>query len=433
MQSVRERLEKIFTRLDTGFSRANVFTKIYRDKARAEADAADSRRRAGLSLGPLDGAIVSIKDLFDIRGEVTLAGSKALRGTTAAKNDTLIVTRLRRAGAVIVGKTNMSEFAFTGLGINPHYGTPGNAVDPERIPGGSSSGAGVSVAEDTSDIGIGTDTGGSVRIPAAFNGIVGFKPSTGRIPSEGAFPLSYTLDSIGPLARTVQQCADADAAMAGQEPTILDGVDLSSLRIGIPRGLLFGDTEPLVAEGFENALRLLARTGVRVVDINLDDLIEAQWETIVPASIAAIEAAAAHAAMLDERADEYDSFVRERILKGRDAPVAAYIRILRRRAELVEAMDRRLSGFDALVLPTTPTVAPVTKRLLDDLHEYKKMNALTLRNTAMGNFFDLTGISLPLPGMALPAGFMMMARHGADLPLLAMAKSVEATFMEYGF
>jgi len=218
MTTIRDKLEPILERLDARAADERVFVRLYREAARAAADAADARRHAGVSLSPLDGTVVSIKDLFDVAGETTLAGSIALRDRPPAVRDATIVRRLRQAGAVILGKTNMVEFAYSGLGLNPHYGTPGNAADPLRIPGGSSSGAGVTVAEGTSEISIGSDTGGSVRIPAALNGVVGFKPTAHRVPLDGAFPLSPSLDSIGPLALSVQNCASTDAVMAGEEP-----------------------------------------------------------------------------------------------------------------------------------------------------------------------------------------------------------------------
>ncbi|WP_287289971.1 amidase family protein, partial [Mesorhizobium sp.] len=217
MQSARDRLEAVLSRLAVRADNESVFVKLYPEAARAAADAADARRRAGVTLGPLDGTILSIKDLFDVAGEPTTAGSLLLGTAAPALRDAVIVRRLRQAGAVIFGKTNMTEFAFTAIGVNPHYGTPGNATDAGRIAGGSSSGAGVSVAEGTSEISIGSDTGGSVRIPAALNGVVGFKPTARRVPRDGVFPLSDTLDSIGPLARTVAECAAADAVMAGEE------------------------------------------------------------------------------------------------------------------------------------------------------------------------------------------------------------------------
>ena len=217
--STRERLDEALARIDDPKGEgARACLTVYRDAARAAAEAADARAKAGVTLGALDGAIVSIKDLFDVAGEVTRAGSRILaeEGTPAAR-DAVVVERLRAAGAVIVAKTNMTEFAFSGVGENPHHGTPGIPADRNRVPGGSSSGAAVAVADGMSEMSIGSDTGGSTRIPAALTGTVGFKPSKPRVPTDGVFPLSTTLDSIGPLAMTVQRCADADAVIAGEE------------------------------------------------------------------------------------------------------------------------------------------------------------------------------------------------------------------------
>src|SRR5450830_1380129 len=212
----RDRLDAALARIDdlSGEGSRACLT-VYRESARAAAAAADARQRAGISLGPLDGAIVSIKDLFDVAGEVTRAGSKLLaEEAKPAAADAPVVHSLRSGGAVIVGKTNMSEFAFSGVGANQHYGTPGNPADRKRIPGGSTSGGAVAVADGMCEIAIGTDTGGSTRIPAALCGIVGFKPSRQRISTAGAFPLSQSIDSIGPLAKTVAACAKADAVIA---------------------------------------------------------------------------------------------------------------------------------------------------------------------------------------------------------------------------
>src|SRR6476661_5295344 len=199
---------------------SRAFMKVYKQQAIAAADASDAQRKAGLVPGPLAGIPVSIKNLCNVAGETTLAGSKALDDAPPAKADAPVVARLRAAGAVIVGSTNMSEFAFSGVGINPHYGTPGNPWDRKRIPGGSSSGAAVSAADGQCVVAIGTDTGGSVRIPSALCGLVGFKPTQKRVPLDGAFPLSTTLDSIGPLANSVACCAITDAIMAGEEPVV---------------------------------------------------------------------------------------------------------------------------------------------------------------------------------------------------------------------
>jgi aspartyl-tRNA(Asn)/glutamyl-tRNA(Gln) amidotransferase subunit A len=422
----RDRLEATLDRIENGRSGQHVFLKLYPEAARAAADAADARKKAGVSLGPLDGALVSIKDLFDVAGEPTTAGSKLLANAPPATADAPVVARLRRAGAVILGKTNMVEFAFAGIGLNPHYGTPGNAADPARIPGGSTSGGGVSVGEGTSEVTIGSDTGGSVRIPAAFNGVVGFKPTAKRVPLDGAFPLAYALDSIGPLARTVQGCADADAIMAGEEPRVLDPRPLAGLRVGVPRGRLFGETDSAVADAFEATLKRLSAAGARIAHHDIEDLLAELAEVTAPASLAAIEAAEVHADWLEARAAEFDPRVQSRIARGATIPARIYIRMLRRRADLIRRVDARLSAIDVLALPTVPIVAPPIAPMLTDDDLYFRTNLLVLRNSMIGNFFDLAGISLPIPGTALPVGFMLMARHGRDRDLLEIAAGVEA-------
>ncbi len=422
--SIREIVEERLSRIEAGDPA--IFLRVYHTAARAAADAADGRRKAGILLSPLDGTVISIKDLFDVAGETTTAGSALLRENAPAPSDAAVVGRLRRAGAVIIGKTNMSEFAFSGLGLNPHYGTPGNAADPARIPGGSSSGAGVTVRNGTSDISIGSDTGGSVRIPASFNGTVGFKPTARRVPLRGAFPLSYSLDSIGPLARTVAECAVADAIMAGEEPRSLRPSSLLGVRIGVPRGRLLDDTEPLVAEAFDNTLGKLSRAGALVVDHPIEDLLAALAEATAVCQIANIEAAAVHADRLHTARPHIDPNVYSRIVKGRDISAAAYIRLMRRRADLIAAFDLRLAPVDVLALPTIATSAPLTAPLLNDEEAFSRTNALVLRNTAMANFFDLTGISLPMPNLVRPAGLMLLARGGQDRSLLELAAAVEA-------
>jgi aspartyl-tRNA(Asn)/glutamyl-tRNA(Gln) amidotransferase subunit A len=426
--TTRDKLERILARLAERGEEERVFLKLYEDAARAAADAADARRKAGVSLGPLDGSIVSIKDLFDVAGEATTAGSIVLRDAPPAASDAEVVRRLRQAGAVIIGKTNMVEFAFSGLGLNPHYGTPGNAEDPERIPGGSSSGAGVSVAEGTSEISIGSDTGGSVRVPASFNGTVGFKPTARRVSTQGVFPLSYSLDSIGPLARTVQDCADADAVMAGEVPQALAPYSLTGLKVGVPRGRLFTETEPMVAEAFEESLSLLAKAGANVIDVDIDDLIAEMERVTSPASIASIEAAEIHADWLDSKAQEFDPRVRGRIALSASLPAPVYIRMMRQRDVLIAAMDERLKSIDTLALPATAITAPPIAPLLADDQLYRQTNLLVLRNTMVGNQFDLTGISLPIPGQKRPVGLMLMARNGHDKKLLEIAASVEQAF-----
>ncbi|MCB8819679.1 amidase [Microvirga rosea] len=423
MRNVRDRLEEILERLDRRADEERVYLRLYADAARAAADAADARRRCGISLGPLDGALVSIKDLLNVAGEPTTAGSVVLSRRPAATEDAVVVRRLRCAGAVILGKTNMVEFAFSGIGLNPHFGTPGNATDPDRVPGGSSSGAGVAVAEGTSDISIGSDTGGSVRIPAAFNGVVGFKPTARRIPLEGAFPLSYSLDSLGPLARDVAGCAAADAVMAGDEVSPLSDIPLSGARVGIPRGRLFAETEALVGDAFENSLRTLSASGAHVAECDIEDLLEEMREATSLASIASVEAAEIHADWIDDEA--IDPRVRKWVALRRSVPAHSYIRMMRKRAELVEKMDKRLASWDVLALPTTAVTAPLMAPLVADEKLYNKTDTLVLRNTTPANQFDLTAISLPLPGRPRPVGLMLVARRGGDRRLLSIASRVE--------
>lgn len=427
MRQVRDRLEEILSRLAARAGDERVFMKLYLEAARAAADAADARREAGVTLGPLDGRIVSVKDLFDVAGEPTTAGSLLRKSAPAAAGDAAIVRRLRRAGAVIVGKTAMTEFAFTAIGVNPHYGTPGNAAEAGRIPGGSSSGAGVSVAEGTSEIAIGSDTGGSVRIPAALNGVVGFKPTARRVPLDGAFPLSPTLDSVGPLARTVADCAAADAVMAGGEFSAPAPPPLAGLRVGVPRGRLLDNQEDAVSGRFEACLRALETAGAHVADFRIDDLLEQMATATRRGSIAAIEGAEVHAGWLEAgAATPVDPRVSGPLARALKVPASVYIGTMRRRAALAAAMDARLSEIDALALPTTPMTAPTIAAMAGDEALCSRTEGLLLRNTQVANQFDLCAISLPMPAMALPAGLMLATRGGHDHRLLAIAAAVEA-------
>ena len=427
--SSRKRLEAALARIDDPKGEgARACLTVYREAATAAADAADARAKAGVSLGPLDGTIVSIKDLFDVAGEVTRAGSKVLaeEGVPAA-HDAPVVQRLRAAGCVIVAKTNMSEFAFTGIGANPHYGTPGNPADRARAPGGSSSGAAVAVADGMCEIAIGSDTGGSVRIPSSICGVTGFKPSRQRVPTEGAYPLSYTLDSIGPLANKIADCANADAIMAGEAPWQLEAAPLAGLRLGVAQGLPLDNLDDTVGRRFPFALDRLEKEGVRLSEQKLP-LLDDMMAALARASILVAEVYFVHGERLARRGADVDPIVRARVEKGREISAAAYIGVLRKRARLVRAMDLALADLDALVMPTTPVVAP----RLDEVAEPKAFmarNALLLRNTTIGNFFDLCAVSLPIPRAGnLPCGLMLLARNGHDHRLLRIAAAVERLF-----
>jgi aspartyl-tRNA(Asn)/glutamyl-tRNA(Gln) amidotransferase subunit A len=423
----RERLERALERIsDSSGEGARTFLTVYADAAREAADGADRRTRDGDSRGPLDGAIVSMKDLFDVAGEPTRAGSMALADAPPATKDAAVVERLREAGAVIVGKTNMSEFAFTGVGANPHFGTPGNPADRARVPGGSSSGAAVAVADGMCEIAIGTDTGGSTRIPAALCGVVGFKPTKARIPTDGGFPLSPTLDSVGPLARSVQDCAAADSVLAGERYRPLEPAPVGTLRLGVVQGLPLEELDDTVAERFGAALAALGGAGARLSDMEFplfDDMARVQS----PATIATVEAYQIHRGAIAARGFEYDPIVRVRIETGSVVSAADYARMLEDRSALVGAMDQRLAEVDALVLPTTPIVAP-TMAEISTTKGFNAANRQLLRNTAIANFFDFCAISLPMGG-ALPTGFMLFGRRRQDRRLFEIAASIECALL----
>ena len=425
--SSRDRLEQALVRIaDPNGEGGKACLTVYAGAARAAADAADTRAKNGVSLGPLDGSIVSIKDLFDVAGDPTRAGSKILADEASpAAADAPVVRRLRAAGAVIVAKTNMTEFALGAIGANPHFGTPGNPRDRARVPGGSSSGAAVTVGDGMAEIAIGSDTGGSVRIPAALCGIVGFKPSRQRVPTTGALPLSTTLDSIGPLANSVADCAKADAVMAGQEFAPLEAMPLAGLRFGIAQGFPLENLEEAVAAAFAAATERLEQAGVRVTRETVP-LFDDMRQVNAYGGIVQPEACAIHRDRLKRRAADIDPNIRARIERGCAMSAADYIGMLYARERLVRAMDRRLAGLDALIMPTAGIVAPTIAEVADP-EIFAARNSMLLRNTSIGNFFDLTGISVPLPA-PLPVGLMLLSRNGHDHALLRIAAGVEKLF-----
>jgi aspartyl-tRNA(Asn)/glutamyl-tRNA(Gln) amidotransferase subunit A len=418
--SCRDRLEQALARIaDPKGEGARACLTIYAESARAAADAADARAKRGASLGPFDGTIVSIKDLFDVAGEPTRAGSKILAEEAApAGADAAIVRRLREAGAVIVAKNNMTEFAFSGIGANPHFGTPGNPRDRSRVPGGSSAGAPVAVADGMCDIAIGTDTGGSVRIPASLCGLVGFKPSKQRVPTDGAFPLSYTLDSVGPIAKSVADCAAADAVMAGEEILPLEPIAPKGLRFGVAEGLPLDRLDDTVAAAFALAVKRLDAAGVRISHETLP-LFDDMGAVNAKGGISPYEACEIHRDRMNRRAAEVDPNVRARVARGCEITPDVYGDMVRERSHLVQAMDARLAPLDALLMPTTSIVAPTIAEVADT-KIFAARNAAVLRNTSIINFFDLCAISLPVQA-PLPVGLMLIGRNGHDHRLLRIA------------
>jgi len=405
---------------------ARVFVRVDRERALAEAEASDRLRARGLVPSPLAGQPISIKDLFDIAGQPTPAGSTVLADAAPAERDAPVVARLRAAGAVIVGRTNMTEFAFSGIGLNPHHGTPGNPADRSRIPGGSSSGAAVGVADGMAVMGLGTDTGGSVRIPSALCGLAGFKPTQRRVPLDGSVPLSFSLDSIGPLAPSVACCAIADAVLAGEAPVVPPAPPLAHLSFAVVRNFVLEDLDATVARAFERALGRLSAAGARLVDVRLDAL-DALPQANAKGGFAPAEAWAWHRALIGRAAAGYDPRVLGRIRRGEAISAADYIDLLEARRRLIAEAAAATQPFDACLMPTVPTVAPTVAEADASDDAFARLNLLMLRNPAVGNFLDRCAVSLPCHAPdELPVGLMLMGENGADRRLLGAALAVEA-------
>ena len=407
---------------------ARVFTKLYAESALAQARASDTLRAAGIVRSAVEGLPISIKDLFDIEGETTMAGSVAREGEPAADANADVVQRLIAAGAVIIGRTNMTEFAYSGLGINPHYGTPLNPYDRAtgRIPGGSSSGAAVSVADGMAVAGIGSDTGGSVRIPAALCGLTGFKPSAWRVSMQGVLPLSANLDSIGPIAASVRCCAELDAILSGDGGPVPEAMALRGLRLAVPTTLALDAMEKHVADSFAAAVAKLKEAGALVEEIAIPEFAEL-GNINSKGGFTAAEAWAWHRDLIARAGKRYDPRVVSRIMRGQDMSAADYLDLLDAREAWVAAVDHRIAGYDALIMPTTPIVAPAVADLVASDEAYYAANGLILRNPTLINFLDGCALSLPChaPGTA-PVGLMISGSNGADRRILAVGLAVEA-------
>ncbi len=411
--------------LDAAQASRSVFTRLYPTSARAAAQHADAMRSAGVTLSPLAGLPVSVKDLLDIAGETTLAGSTVLQGAPAAGSDAPVVARLRAAGAAIIGKTNMTEFAFSGVGINPHYGTPANPADAAvaRIPGGSSSGSAVSVAGGYCVAAVGSDTGGSIRIPAALCGLVGFKSTARRVPTAGAVPLSTTLDTLCAMTRSVEDCILLDRILSGQVLTIPE-LPLAGLRLAVPQTLMLDALDAHVAASFAAALSRLSAAGASIVDLPLTLLNDsASINRFAPA-----EAYAWHRTMLSAHEAQYDPRVAWRIKLGEKMSAADYIDCLRQRRDWIARMEAELAPFDALLMPTVPLVAPPIAELEASDDAFFHANRLLLRNPSAINLLDGCAISLPCHAAGtLPVGLMLAAPAMRDGHLLAVARAIAPT------
>ena len=405
---------------------ARVFLSVDREGALAAADYMDGLRARGAAPSPYAGIPISVKDLFDVGGQVTRAGSRVLDGAAPAAQDAPVISRVRAAGFVIMGRTNMTEFAYSGVGINPHYGTPKCPHDRAtgRVPGGSSSGAAISVTDDMAAIALGTDTGGSCRIPAALNGITGYKPSASRVPLEGAYPLSSSLDSIGPLGTSVRCCAAVDAIMAGDWDGEVGPRDVRGLRLGVLKTMVQSDLDDHVAGDFEAALSALSAAGAVLTDVEIEELGELPGLN-TKGGLSAAEAYAFHRQQITAHGDDYDQRVRNRIEAGSAQSAWEYMDILNARRRISAAADEATAAYDAIVMPTCTIVAPpITAFEQDD--DYWRLNFALLRNTAVANFLDRCAISLPAhESGAAPTGVMLMGEWDGDDALFAAAVAVE--------
>lgn len=408
---------------------ARAFVAVHAEAARAAADESDRRRKQGRTLPALSGLPVSVKDLFDEAGSVTKAGSRVLEHATPATKAAPALANLRKAGLISVGRTSMTEFAFSGVGINPHSGTPANPWDRanRRIPGGSSSGAAISVTDGMAALGIGSDTGGSCRIPAALTGLVGYKPTASRISTAGTVPLSFTLDSVGSLGRTVSCCWAADRALSGQSiiPTEAPAADtVTAPRLGVLRNYVTAGMDHTVARTYEQALQKLEQAGAVLTDVTFPEL-GTLPEINGLGGFPAPESLTWHAKLIENHADLYDPFVLKRILRGKEQTAVDYVTLRLRRDALIAKAADALDAYDAILMPTVPVIAP----RIDDLHDdaaYTATNLLLLRNPTITNFLDRCAISLPCheEGSA-PVGVMAMGAHMGDDRLFAIAAWME--------
>ncbi|MHB0772831.1 amidase [Bradyrhizobium sp. 5.13L] len=403
------------------------FIHVDKDAALAAADAMDGLRKAKAAPSRFAGIPISIKDLFDIKGQVTRAGSRALDDSPPAEQDAATVARLRRAGFVVIGRTNMTEFAYSGIGINPHYGTPKGAWNRAEghVPGGSSSGAAVSVLDGMAHGALGTDTGGSCRIPAAFNGIVGYKPTQRRVPLDGSVPLSFSLDSIGPLARSVSCCAILDAVLANEPIVALKPRPVKGMRLAVPTTIALDDLDKEVAETFERALKSLADHGAIIERIEM-----AEFHDIGPMNakggFAASESYAWHRYLITSKGDVYDPRVSSRIMRGEAQSAADYIDLLNERRSLIARVNARIAPYDALVLPTTPNTPPKIAALADD-QAFTRENIRALRNCSLINLIDGCAISIPAHREGdVPVGLMLAGAGGSDRRIFELAAGMEA-------
>jgi aspartyl-tRNA(Asn)/glutamyl-tRNA(Gln) amidotransferase subunit A len=379
---------------------------------------------------PLAGLAVSVKDLFDVAGQVTAAGSRVLADAPTAAQDSPAVARLRAAGAALLGRTNMTEFAFSGVGTNPHHGTPANPADAAvpRIPGGSSSGAAVSVATGAAFIGLGSDTGGSIRIPAALCGIVGFKNTARLTPCDGTVPLSTTLDTVCAMTRSVRDAIVAHELLAARSVT-RSCAPLAGYRLAVASTNMLDGLDPAVSRAFERSLNTLRDAGAHIQEIPLHEIREL-GNIQATGGFAAAESYSWHRNLLARKADGYDPRVRTRIERGADIKAHEYIELIHARRDWIARVEAALRGFDAVLSPTVPIVAPPIAQVAPGAandEEFFRVNTLLLRNPSVVNMLDGCAISIPCHVSGeLPTGLMIWQSAMRDDVVLNIALQAEA-------
>jgi aspartyl-tRNA(Asn)/glutamyl-tRNA(Gln) amidotransferase subunit A len=423
--SSRELVEQALARIaEPAGEGKRAFLAVNAEGARAEADYCDRLRKAGVRRSPVDGLPVSLKDLFDVAGEVTRAGSKAYE--KRAGEDAIAVARLRAAGAIFIGRTNMVEFAFGGVGLNPHYGTPKNPWDRKtgRVPGGSSSGAAVAQADGMCVMALGSDTRGSIRQPAALCGVAGFKPTASRVPREGAFPLSFTLDSVGPLANTVACCAAYDAVLASEQENSVVQIPVRGLRLMLPRSSALEDLDPEVEKAFLGAVERLRAAGAVLTEVKVPAF-DRQAEYFKGGGLAGAEVVLIHKPLAGRIAD-YDPRVGKRIAMGSTLSGADYVELLKLREAFMREVAALAAPYDAIVMPTVPCIAPGIAEASASDEDYFRWNFRIMRNNGLINFLDGCAATLPCqaPGAA-PVGFMVCGTGGRDRHVLAVGCAIE--------
>ena len=428
--SARQLVEDCLARIaDPAGEGQRTFIRVDREAALEAADAMDRLRKAKAAPSRFAGIPVSIKDLFDIRGQVTRAGSRALEDSAPAERDAPAVARLRRAGMIVIGRTNMTEFAYSGIGINPHYGTPKGAWrrDVGHVPGGSSSGAAVSIVDRMAYGALGTDTGGSCRIPAAYNGIVGYKPTQRRVPLDGGVPLSFTLDSFGPLANSVQCCATLDAMLAEEPIVPLRPRPIRGMHLAVPTTVALDELDDAVAKTFERALETLSRAGAQIERIEVPEFLDVGIMN-TKGGFAASESYAWHRYLITSKGDMYDPRVAVRILRGESMSAADYIDLVNARRSLIARAAARLAPYDALVMPTTANTPPRIADLADD-KAFAVANLRSLRNCTLINMIDGCAISIPAHRDGeVPVGLMLASSSGSDRRIFELAAGMEGAF-----